>query len=107
MNRQALKKSVGKRVRIRPIAKRFDGGPGGPELPQIDDDWIVERLTDDGVTISNPRTDHSTTLGYDHLHHFTSDPQRGKEFGFLTLTGQIHIGGTRVWFEPNVIPKAP
>jgi hypothetical protein len=34
MHRQALKKSVGQRVRIRPIAKRFDGGPGGPELPQ-------------------------------------------------------------------------
>jgi hypothetical protein len=105
MNKQELKKSVGKRVRIRPKAKRFDGGPDGPELPQIDDDWSIDRITDEGLAISNARTDHLAILGYDHIHHFTSDPQRGQEFGFLTLTVQIHIGGNRLWIEPNVIPK--
>jgi len=35
--------------RIRPIAKRLQGGKGGPELPPIDDDWLVGHPTDEGV----------------------------------------------------------
>src|SRR5580704_14750306 len=41
MNKQALKNSEGMYVRIRPIAKRFEGGKGGIELDRIDHDWIV------------------------------------------------------------------
>ena len=92
-------------VRLRPIAKRFDGGPDGSELPSIDDDWRVGILTDEGLPISNTRTDHGTTLGYEHIHHFTSDPQRGAQYGFLTLTVQVHIGGCHLWIEPNVRPE--
>jgi hypothetical protein len=93
MNRSALRKSEGMVVRLRPIAKRFDGGPGGWPLPDMDDDWRIGTISDEGVPISSLRTDHGTTLGYDHIHHFTSDPQRGERYGFLTLTVQVHIGG--------------
>jgi hypothetical protein len=106
MNKEALRKSEFKVVRIRPIARRFDGGPDGPELSRIDDDWMIGRRTDDGLPVENMRTNHQTILGYDHIHHFTSGPRRGKGFGFLTLTVQIHIGGTRLWIEPGVVPKA-
>ena len=104
MNKNSLRKCEFMHVRIRPFAKRLDGGRGGTELPPIDDDWLVGRLTDEGVPIRNLRTDHGATLGYDHIHHFTTDPQRGSRFGFLTLTVQVHIGGYELWIEPNVRP---
>ena len=104
MKKDSLRKCELKHVRLRPIAKRFDGGKGGVELSPIDDDWLVGRLTDEGMPISNSRTQHATVLGYDHIHHFTTDPQRGSGYGFLTLTIQIHIGGRELWIEPNVRP---
>lgn len=82
MNKNALRKCESMQVRIRPIAKRFDVGKRGLELALIDDDWLVGSLTDQGVPISNLRTGHGTTLGYDHIHHFTTDPQRGSKYGF-------------------------
>jgi len=106
MNKQALQKNRWKRVRIRPMARRFDGGPGGSELPPMDDDWLITGFTDAGVEVQNTRTYHGTTLGYDHIHHYTSDPQRGEGCGFLTLTVQVYIGGSRLWIEPNVRPPA-
>ena len=103
MNRQSLRKSELKVVRIRPITKRFDS-PYGPELPQIDDDWKIGRMTVDGIPIQNMRTNHETTLGYDQIHHFTEDPRRGKGFGFLRVTVQLlQIGETVLCIGPNVI----
>jgi hypothetical protein len=45
MNKSAQKKSVGNSYRIRPIAKRFKGGPGGLPLPPVDDVWKYTRYT--------------------------------------------------------------
>ena len=63
VNKGALKKCEHMLEGLRPIAKRFDGGPHGAELSSIDDDWRVGILTDEGLPISNTRTDHGTTLG--------------------------------------------
>lgn len=100
MNKDKLKKNIYHRVRLRPIAKRINGLI---ELNPIDDDWIIEQITDDGVTIKNMRTDHIKLLGFDHIHHYTSDPGRdfdGFKHGFLTLTVQLYIDGWHVRIEP-------
>jgi hypothetical protein len=104
VNKQQLRKNEGNLVRIRPVAKRFDGGKNGPELrPAIDDEWRIESVTDRGVAISNVRTGHGITLNYDHIRNFTSDI-RGPGYGFLNLTVQVHIGGRDLWIEPDVAP---
>jgi hypothetical protein len=81
------------------MVKRFDGSRDGAKLPTKDDDWIL-RVTDDDLSITHPGTGHGTVLGYDHIHHFVSDPARGPEYGFLMLTVQIHMAGDKIWIEP-------
>lgn len=108
MNLDQLKKNVNQRVQLRPIARRFD--EDGRELEQLDDDWIMAAVTDDGVRILNPRTGHATTLGRDHVHHYTSNPDRsqtGIKHGFLTLNVQISLCGTNLTIEPNAAPGQP
>ncbi len=87
------------------MAKRFRS-EAGSQLSTLDDDWLISDVADEGVRIINNRTNHSTVLGYDHIHHFTSDPARGARYGFLTLNIQVHIGGNRVWIEPTFRPGA-
>jgi len=72
-------------VRIRPIARRFQGSR---ELEQIDD---------------NLRCDHCPTLGFDHIHSYTSDPMRdtdGQKHGFLQLVVEIRLTDRRYTIEP-------
>jgi len=64
MNWDKMKNNVGYHVQLVPIACRLD--EHGGELPQKDDDWIIEKVSDAGVRISNARTNHFTTLGKDH-----------------------------------------
>jgi len=105
MNLERLRKSIGSRVQLQPVAIRLD--EHGIELPSIDDDWIVESVTGDGATIRNIRTSHKTTLGLDHIHHFTTNPDRcvGElAFGFFTLIVQVYIQGMNLWVRPNSGP---
>lgn len=100
MQNDMIKKMIYHRVRLRPVAKRFQGSI---ELSQIDDEWVIEQITDKGVTIKNMRTDHSKVLGFDHIHHYTSDPSKdfdGFEHGFLTLMVQLSLDGLHVRIEP-------
>ena len=100
MNKDKLRQNIYYRVRLRPIPKRFKGSV---ELDPIDDEWIIEQVTDAGVTIKNMRTDHSKLLGFDHIHHYTSDPSRdfdGFKHGFLTLTVQLSLDGILVRVDP-------
>ena len=103
MNKNALKKNAWNHVRIRPIAKRFFGEVG-PPLPPVDDAWLIQEVGEEGVRISNTATGHGAILGYDHIHHFTSDPARGARSGFLILNVQMNIGGSRLWIEPTFRP---
>lgn len=102
MNKEQLRKNVGSLVRLVPIAHRLDGK--GHPLPQIDDEWRIESLTDDGERLFLPRTGHSRTLGYDHICEYTSDRiEHGVKYGFLTLKVQLLIHGNNV----NVTPTRP
>ena len=105
MNKEQLKKSVGDRVRIVPVAIRLDSD--GFELPQEDDVWIIDRATDEGLEISNIRTGHRPTLAFDHIYRYTSDPgnsQGGIKHGFLTLHVQLYLQGAHVHLKPNTRP---
>jgi hypothetical protein len=103
MNKSALKKNEWSTAKIRPIAKRFYG-ENGPQLPPVDDDWLIQNVDDDGVRISNPHTGHWTILGFDQIHHRTTDPTRGPGYGSLTLNIQLCIGGNSLWSEPAIRP---
>jgi hypothetical protein len=106
MNFAHIKKSQGQRVQLVPVACRLD--PVGRELPAINDAWLISRVTDEGVQIDNPRTDHSTVLGKDHIHHFTSNPdetrQAGVVHGFLILLVQLYLQGPRLRITPTPRP---
>src|SRR5437763_13327880 len=99
MNKDQIKKSLGHRVRIRPIAERSDGTKA---LPLMDDDWIISRV-DDHVELSNIRTGHFAILGFDHIHSYFSDPGRnhaGIKYGFLQLRVQLLLRGKQLEIEP-------
>ena len=100
MNKTELKKNVGHHMRLRPMAKRFVGGPTGPQLPPVDDDWLIQGFEKDGVRISNNATGHGTDLGFDHIREFATDPVRGQGYGTLILKSQLHISGCSLWIEP-------
>ena len=102
MNKAELKKNVGHHVRLRPMAKRFVGAPTGPQLPPVDDDWLIQGFEKNGLRISNNATGHGTVLGFDHIREFATDPVRGQGNGTLILKSQVHIGGNSLWTEPIV-----
>ncbi len=108
MNWDQMKKNVGCRVQLIPVACPLDDN--GRDLPQIDDDWIITEVSAAGVQISNIRTSHFTTLGKDHVHHFTSNPDRsqaGIPHGFLTLNVQVFLQGDNLSIRPNARPGEP
>jgi hypothetical protein len=102
MNKDRLRKNVNEWVRLRPIAHRLqaDGYP----LPQLDDEWRIEAVTDEGARIFLPRTWHVRLLKFDQICEYTSDrTERGMKYGFLTLKVQLSIQGDDV----NVTPTRP
>ena len=88
------------RVRLRPKPRRFDGGPDGPELPQLDRDWLIGHAQQEGLFLYHVGTPHGFLLGFDHIRNFVSDTIRGKGYGFLQLNSQVNLGGDHVWLEP-------
>jgi hypothetical protein len=108
MNLEQLKKNKGWRVQLIPIAARI--GDDGQDLPLIDDDWIIEEVSSTEVRIFNSRTEHRSTLGADHIHHFTTNPDRsagGIQYGFLTLHVQIFMDRRGCSVRPNARPGEP
>jgi hypothetical protein len=104
MNKEMMKKNVHAHVLLQPPACRLD--ENGFEVPaSVDDDWwLIQSITDEGVTISDPRTGHVRLLGYDHIHKFTSDGVKdGAKRGFLTLTVQLYVQARDV----RVMPTRP
>ena len=100
MRLKSLEKSIGHRVQIRPVARRFDEER---ELPQVDDDWIIRRVTNEGVELLNTRTNHCPTLGTDHIYSYSTDPDRsrgGVPHGKLILLVQLILRGNGVFSEP-------
>jgi hypothetical protein len=108
MNRNQLVKNVGARVQLLPAACELDHV--GRRTPARDDDWLIESAPEDGLRVRNLYTNHVTTLGYDQIHHYTSNPGRtehGLTYAFLTLTVQVFLQGNRLWVRPNGRPGEP
>jgi hypothetical protein len=89
------------RVRIRPVAQRFDGDT---QLVAEDDVWIVKRVQKKVVVeLENVRTGHIAKLGNDYIHHFVSDPPSetdGAKHAILDLDVQIVLRGQALQIEP-------
>ena len=101
MNKTKLAENLYARVRLRPVAWRRMSD--GTWLPPIDDDYIVIDATPDGLLISNTRTGHQPLLGFDHVHHYMSDPSRDRDglaHGFLDLNVQLTLSGCNVFVDP-------
>jgi hypothetical protein len=108
VNFERLKGSVGQVVQLEPIACELD--EQGNELPAVNDDWLVRDVRSDFIRIDNMRTSHVAKLGPDHVHHYTSNPNRregGYKYGFLTLTVQIFLQGVNLSVRPNSRPGEP
>lgn len=85
---------------MRPIAQRAnDDGP----MDELDDDWIICSVADEGATLSNTRTSHLLLLPYDQIREFMADPRRDVgdvKHGFLRLKVQVTITPRGVTVEP-------
>jgi hypothetical protein len=105
MNWDQMKKNVHTRVQLKPISFRLDDY--GRKLPPLDDDWIIEEVSADGVRVKNLRTHHTTTLGKDHIYDYISNPDRsqnGIKHGFLTLKVQIFLKPKDLSITPTSRP---
>jgi len=95
MNKSALKKNIGKKVRIRPVPlKRTLSG-----FKRIDDLWFVERVSDDSIELSNLTTGHSKKIGLDHVKEYKTDPKFESD-GFIILRSQFIIDNKTINVEP-------
>lgn len=109
MKRDQIVKNVGARVQLEPPARFLDAN-GIELLPMRNDDWIIHAADEDGLRIQNIYSDHVATLGYDHIHHYTSNPGRMRgdlRYGFLSLHIQIFIQGVNLTIRPNARPGEP
>jgi hypothetical protein len=105
MNWAQIRKNVGWRVQLQPVACRIDDS--GRQQEPINDDWIIEAVVDNGLRVKNVRTHHVTELNKDHLYKFTTDSDRtcgDAKYGFLTLTVQIFLRGDQLWKLPTFRP---
>ena len=104
MKKDQIKKNLYYHVRLRPATRHFDSNG---RFNELDDDWIIESCSDEGVRIRNTRTDHTTMLGFDQIHSYMSDPNRDYgeiKHGVLILNIQLHVRGWKVSFEPTERP---
>ena len=105
MNWDQMKKNLHARVQLNPTAHRLD--EYGRKLPIVEDDWLIEEVSGNGVRIKNLRTHHTTTLGKDHIYDYISNPDRsqaGIKHGFLTLKVQIFLKPNGLSITPTVRP---
>lgn len=109
MNWDQFKKRVGCRYQFQPPACNLD--EQGNDLPERDDDWILQSVSPAGVaTLQNVSSQHLAVFGKDHLYDFRSNPGRSTgelEYGFLVLKVQVFIQGSRVTLKPNSRPGEP
>jgi hypothetical protein len=102
MNKQKLRDSLHYRVRLSPVARCKI--PGGPWLPAVDRDWLVQSVDPTGIVhLSNPSSGHVAILGHDRIHHFEYEPHRdgdGLKHGMFVLRTQLVIHGNEIHYLP-------
>jgi hypothetical protein len=104
MKLDRLKKSAGWRMEIVPPACHLDCRSN--PLPEKNEDWLVEEVTDDLVRLSE-QSGYQLKLGTDHIYSFATNPQRPSaesNFGFLSLHVQVFVQEDRVFVKPNARP---
>ncbi len=97
MNRRMLPRLKGQRVRLRPIARRFDSK--GHELDEMDFIWSIDEASEDKLLLHYDGTGHSFPLNGDHVHEFRTDPLANNG-GFLLLNSQIFLRADKISIEP-------
>lgn len=98
MNREMLRKQIGKNVRLFPIAKRQD--IYGRELPEVNYIWNVTSLFHNEITLQNSANYLVAKFKTDHIRDFRSDPNPGSD-GLFILKLQITMkDGAGILFEP-------
>lgn len=101
VSKSKLAKCIHHRVRLRPPARRFRGVT---ELRIMDDDWLLQEVEDQQVSIRNIRTDHVAVLGFKQIADYVADPKRefdGLRHGFLELRVQVFLRGPELVIEPR------
>jgi hypothetical protein len=101
MNKRELSKMQHRRVRVFPIARRFDERRG-VELEQIDDVWLVTAASREALVLRNPRSHEQVELGTDHVREFMTDA--GRSDGVLLLKSQIILHACHI---PRIEPLHP
>lgn len=97
MKKTELVKILYSRVRLLPVALRED--VYGNRLHPVDNDWIVQEITDTTLKLHYAGTGHTPVLGLDQIASWTSDPQRNvgtEKHGFLRLHVQLTLRGNDV-----------
>jgi hypothetical protein len=109
MNLEMLKGNVGWRVQLAPHAIHLD--EYGRELPDKNEDWIIQSVTEDEVRIDEAAVLGLTTkLGKDHVQSFATNPARstpggGIQYGLLKLHVQMYIPqNAPIWYQQCVRP---
>lgn len=94
LNKSKLSEMQGKRVKIRPLARRIT--PSGIDLEQIDEAWKIESASRERITLRSARTDQGVIIGTDHVREFMSDTNisQGSD-GFLMLKCQVFLFAPR------------
>jgi hypothetical protein len=95
--RDRFSRMTGKRVRIRPMVKRFKAT--GEELTPIDDIWLIETSSQDNIQLVNSASGHIAAFGTDHIRELRTDPNGGSD-GMLILRSQIILRGASTNVEP-------
>ena len=110
MNQSAIRKIVGFRVKLRPMALRWN--TGGKLLPVIDDIWEIQMTPRRKavIQINNLRTSHFWDLSADSIHDFrVAVVDRSIDLekqGVLKLLGFVWLRGDDAGFEPLSLPVA-
>jgi hypothetical protein len=101
MNKEQLAKNIGRVVRLRPPATT-------PSGQRLDDDWRIASVTDSRAELRRIPDEAPLRLGLDHLHRYSSDPDRDDEtnapYGFLVLTEKVVRGDDARFRVEIVIP---
>jgi hypothetical protein len=90
MNKKQQQKHVGQTRRLRPIPRNAAG-------QDVDDPWLVASAGPSGLDLTNGRTGHNLTLGYDHILEYRTPD-------FLLLKSHVLLTPTAVEIEPIVTP---
>ncbi len=101
MQKDQIKKNLHSIVRLQPPFKSARTGQFR------DEDWIIERIEDQGLAIKHLGSDIVYTFGYDHIHHFVSEPTRARgdqKFGVLVLNVQLTVDDYNVTMDPTSPP---